>query len=81
MDNVIPVYIIFFLGQEGAFSDTESALLSPGSELLLKAYRKELCNRIHLDSSDLLDGLQTVKVLTFNEVQAIKVNFLSLLVN
>ena len=83
MDSAIPGIIKHYLilVQEVAFSDTEAHLLSPGSELLLKAYRKELCKRIDLDASDLLNGLQTVKVLTFKEAQTIKVNFLSILVN
>ena len=48
-------------------------LLSPGAELLLKAYRQPLCDRIHLDTCILLDSLQSTGILTNEEAQAIQV--------
>ena len=51
----------------------DGPLLSPKAALLLKANRQHLCDRIHLDRSTLLDGLQSDEVITFHEYEAIKV--------
>ena len=51
-------------------------LLSPKSELLLKASRHQLCDRIQLDNCILLDSLQETQVLTREEAEVIQVGLL-----
>ena len=51
----------------------DGPLLSPKVELLLKANRQHLCDRIHLDRSTLLDELLSAEVITWQEAETIKV--------
>ena len=50
--------------------------LSPGYELVLKAYRQPLCDRIHLENCILLDNLQSTQVLTREEAEVIQVRYI-----
>ena len=51
----------------------EASLLSPRSELLLKANKQHLCDKIHLDSSNLLADSLAEAVFTEPQVQSIRV--------
>ena len=49
------------------------SMLSPETELLLKVNKLQLCRRIDLEESSVMDQLQAAEVVSFEQAQSIQV--------